>query len=155
MPCFFGVASCLFSVLVEDSGLASTILFPVIGFLGKLSLALSTDIVFPYTHLQPQDASDKVREPPRTGGPLFPPSIGANRPAPIWLCKQIGNLEQLLNDARAVRIALGSTVRFGSTTGSSPQHVRPCPLWPESGVIKSNGRRVNSSMVAFALIDVP
>jgi hypothetical protein len=48
----------LFSVLVEDSGLASTILFSVIGFLGEVSLALSTDIIFPYRHLEPQDASD-------------------------------------------------------------------------------------------------
>src|SRR5882757_463521 len=51
IPCFFGVASGLFSVLVEDSGLASTILFSVIGFLGEVSLALSTDIIFPYRHI--------------------------------------------------------------------------------------------------------
>jgi hypothetical protein len=31
--------------------LASTILFSVIGFLGEVSLALSTDIVFPYRHI--------------------------------------------------------------------------------------------------------
>ena len=40
------------------------------------------------------------------------------QPAPVCLCKPIGNLEQLLNDARAVRIALGSNVR---------QHVRYAP----------------------------
>jgi hypothetical protein len=33
--------------LVDDSALASTILFSAIGFLGEESLALSTDIVFP------------------------------------------------------------------------------------------------------------
>jgi hypothetical protein len=37
--------------LVEDSGLASTILFSAIGFLGEVSLALSTDITFPYRHI--------------------------------------------------------------------------------------------------------
>jgi hypothetical protein len=47
----FGAASGLFSVLVEDSGLVSTILFSVIVFLGEVSLALSTDIVFPYRHM--------------------------------------------------------------------------------------------------------
>jgi hypothetical protein len=35
---------------------------------------------------------------------------------PPCLCKQIGNLEQLLNDARAVMIALGFNVRSGSVT---------------------------------------
>src|ERR1700738_3050948 len=79
---FFGVASGLFSVLVEDSGLASTILFSVIGFLGEVSLALSTDIIFPYRHLQPQDASDIVREPPGIGGPLFLPSDRGEQASP-------------------------------------------------------------------------
>jgi hypothetical protein len=37
-------------------------LFSVIGFLVKVSLALSTDIIFPYRYLQPRDASDKVRD---------------------------------------------------------------------------------------------
>src|SRR6202048_3240948 len=73
---FFGVASGLFSVLVEDSGLASTILFSVIGFLGEVSLALSTDIIFPYRHICSPTAGRvyKVREPPRIGGLLFLPS---------------------------------------------------------------------------------
>jgi hypothetical protein len=31
--------------------LASSILFSVIVFLGKVSLALSTDIIFPYRHI--------------------------------------------------------------------------------------------------------
>jgi hypothetical protein len=36
----------LFSVLVEDAGLASTALFSAFGALGEASLALLTDIVF-------------------------------------------------------------------------------------------------------------
>jgi hypothetical protein len=44
--------------------------------------------------------------------------------------RQIGNLEQLLNDAGAVRIARGSNVRSGSiATGSSQPQVRPCWLF--------------------------
>jgi hypothetical protein len=43
------------------------------GFLGEVSLALSTDIIFPYKHiaLQSQDASDKLREVRGIRGPLF------------------------------------------------------------------------------------
>jgi hypothetical protein len=42
-------------------------------FLGEVSLPLSTDIVFPYRYiaLQPQDASDKLRELPGIRGLLF------------------------------------------------------------------------------------
>jgi hypothetical protein len=102
--------------------LASTILLSVIGFLGGVSLALSTDIVFliAYFGLKPQNASAN-----ETGQHL------------ICLCKQIGNLEQLLNDAGAVRIALGSNVRSGSiATGSSQPQVRPCQLFNKQRAFK-------------------
>jgi hypothetical protein len=61
MPCFFGVASDLFSVLVEDSVLASTVLFSAIGFLGEVSLTLSTDITFPYRHILLSNRSRRTR----------------------------------------------------------------------------------------------
>jgi hypothetical protein len=40
--------------------LASTILFSVIGFLGEVSLALSTDIIFPYRHILLSDRRTRL-----------------------------------------------------------------------------------------------
>jgi hypothetical protein len=48
-------------------------------------LALSTEIIFPYRHLEPQDASDKVRELHASEALCFCRRIRANRPAPVWL----------------------------------------------------------------------
>ena len=102
MPCFFEVTSGLFSLVVEDSGLASTILFSVIGFLDELSLALSTDIGFPYRNILLSNRRTRlIRDPPRIGRSLFLPWIVGEQASPVWLCKQMQNLEQLLNDGRA------------------------------------------------------
>jgi len=53
---------------------------------------------------------------------------------PPCLCKQIGNLEQLLNDARAAMIALGFNVRSGSVTD---RH--------RNGVAKALGRQITEA----------